>query len=128
MSDRWEHHLFILWYIFNLFHGAGFWGPNFWKYVIFPPSLYRLQEPRVLKDCCLGISGGCQKNENFHNHDINLFSVGFLIKFFFKPKLFIEIRRLRRKTMILGAPQTSIHSVLEDVLDNKIEIYENTTF
>ena len=52
----------------------------------------------------------------------------FLIKFFFKPKLFIEIRRLRRKTMILGAPQTSIHSVLEDVLDNKIEIYENVHF
>ena len=30
--------------------------------------------------------------------------------------------------MILGAPQTSIHSVLEDVLDNKIEIYENVHF
>ena len=47
---------------------------------------------------------------------------------FFKPKLLIEIRRLRRKTMILGAPQTSIHSVLEDVLDTKIGIYEKFHF
>ena len=52
----------------------------------------------------------------------------FFTQMFFKTTLLIEIRRLRRKTMILGAPQTSIHSVLEDVLDNKIEIYENVHF
>ena len=47
---------------------------------------------------------------------------------FFKTTLLIEIRRLRRKTMGLGGPPPSVHSVLEDGLDNKIGIYETIHF
>ena len=46
----------------------------------------------------------------------------------FKPTLLIEISRLRVFLMILGLPQTSIHSFLEDVLANKIEISGNFHF
>jgi len=34
------HHLFIFYFVFNLFHGRNFWGPNFWKYFLIPGSAY----------------------------------------------------------------------------------------
>jgi len=34
------HHLFVGYYVFTLFHGANFWNPNFWKYLLVPGSIY----------------------------------------------------------------------------------------
>jgi len=34
------HHLFVVYYVFTLFHGANFWNPNFWKYLLLPGSIY----------------------------------------------------------------------------------------
>jgi len=37
------HHLFIFYFIFNLVHGKNFWGPNFWKYFLFPGTAYTIE-------------------------------------------------------------------------------------
>merc|ERR1719229_1347080 len=34
------HHLFVAYYILTLFHGKGFWNPNFWKYLLIPGLIY----------------------------------------------------------------------------------------
>ena len=71
-----------------------------------------------------------KRNElEFKNGKIIIFQLEHKITFHwkfsvFKPTLLIEISRLRAFLMILGLPQTSIHSFLEDVLANKIENFE----
>merc|ERR1719245_2645374 len=42
------HHLFIFYFIFNLVHGKGFRGPNFWKYFLFPGTAYTAE--RLLRE------------------------------------------------------------------------------
>jgi len=42
------HHLFIFYFFFNLVHGRNFWGPNFWKYFLFPGTCYTAE--RLLRE------------------------------------------------------------------------------
>merc|ERR1719510_1376454 len=37
------HHLFVLYYLITLFHGAGWWNPNFWKYFLLPGTIYLIE-------------------------------------------------------------------------------------
>lgn len=38
-----SHHCFILYYFFNIVHGKGFWGPNFWKFFLVPGVTYTVE-------------------------------------------------------------------------------------
>eukprot|EP00455_Lapot_gusevi_P013781 TRINITY_DN167_c0_g2_i1.p1 TRINITY_DN167_c0_g2~~TRINITY_DN167_c0_g2_i1.p1 ORF type:complete len:551 (-),score=210.53 TRINITY_DN167_c0_g2_i1:160-1812(-) len=37
------HHLFVPTFLFLLLHGKGGWGPNYWKWFVFPGVLYALE-------------------------------------------------------------------------------------
>ncbi len=38
-----SHHFFIGFFLFLIIHGAGTIGPNYWKYFVFPGSLYVIE-------------------------------------------------------------------------------------
>lgn len=65
------HHLFAVYFILTLFHGADFWNPNFWKYLLLPGGIYVLE--RVLREYkstrAIGVVSATMMNAKYASGD-----------------------------------------------------------
>jgi len=68
------HHIFIGYYAITLFHGAGWWNPNFWKYLLVPGTIYFLE--RVAREYHstrgIGVVSATMMNANKTSGDVRV--------------------------------------------------------